>query len=107
MTFEGQYLTYEEYIELGGSEEMGETPFNLLEFKSRRMIDIETFGRLKSLEKQPEEIKDCMFDLIETIEYDTLYKDAKAEDKEKYIHSIIISHLTGVIINGEHILYRG
>ena len=37
MTFEGQYLTYKEYTDLGGSQ-IGEMPFNLLEFEARRKI---------------------------------------------------------------------
>ena len=39
MTFEGQYLTYAEYTELGGSA-IGEMPFNLLEFEARKKIDL-------------------------------------------------------------------
>ena len=106
MTTEEQYLTYAEYKNMGGSN-IDETPFNLLEFISRRIIDIETFGRLKGLDKQPQEVKNCMYQLIETINYDTLYKDAKVEDKESYLHSIILSYLTGVIVNNEHVLYAG
>ena len=45
MTFEGQYLTYAEYQELGGSA-IGEMPFNLLEFEARRRIDEPTHNRL-------------------------------------------------------------
>ena len=35
MTFEGQYLTYDEYLALGGPA-IGQMPFNLLEFEARR-----------------------------------------------------------------------
>ena len=45
MEFEGQYLTYEEYIDLGGTLDL--MPFNLLEFEARRKIDIRTQSRLK------------------------------------------------------------
>ena len=41
MTFEGQYLTYAEYQELGGSA-IGVMPFNILEFEARKQIDIRT-----------------------------------------------------------------
>ena len=66
MTFEGQYLTYAEYQALGGSA-IGEMPFNLLEFKSRREIDNRTQNRLKDLEGQAQEVKLCDFDLINKI----------------------------------------
>ena len=59
MTFEGQYLTKREYIALGGSSTIGDMPFNLLEFESRRQIDIRTFNRLKDLNSTdiPQEVK--------------------------------------------------
>ena len=39
MTFENQYLTYAEYLALGG-DTIGETPFNLLEYEARKQINI-------------------------------------------------------------------
>ena len=44
MEFKNQYLTYLEYKNLGGT--LGEMPFNLLEFKARKIIDERTLGRL-------------------------------------------------------------
>ena len=67
MTFEGQYLTYLEYKDLGGSE-IGEMPFNLLEFEARQNIDKYTFGRLKELDKQIQDVKLCIFKLIGMID---------------------------------------
>ena len=49
MEFSGQYLTYDEYKELGGN--LDQTPFNLLEFESRRIIDSKTQQRLKNVKE--------------------------------------------------------
>ena len=50
MEFENQYLTYEEYIELGGT--LDETPFNILELEAQKNVDKYTLGRLQNLEQQ-------------------------------------------------------
>ena len=65
MEFNGQYLTYEEYRALGGTLDL--MPFNLLEFRSRKEIDKPTYGRLKDLKEQVQEVKVCDFDLINKI----------------------------------------
>ena len=65
MTIEGQYLTYQEYTELGGS--LAEAPFKLLEFESRQIVDKYTFGRLKELSSQIQEVKLCIYKLIDTL----------------------------------------
>ncbi len=65
MTIEGQYLTYQEYIELGGS--LAEAPFKLLEFESRQIVDKYTFGRLTELSNQKQEVKLCIYKLIDTL----------------------------------------
>lgn len=62
MDFSGQYLTYDEYKVLGG--QLDQTPFNLLEYDARKEIDEETQGRLINLEKQIEEVKMCVWGLI-------------------------------------------
>lgn len=62
MDFSKQYLTYNEYKALGG--ELDLTPFNLLEYDARKEIDKETLGRLINLGKQKEEVKMCMWELI-------------------------------------------
>jgi len=131
MDFEGQYLTYREYQELGGS--LGQTPFNLLEFEARRRIDLRTLNRLVNYDNIPEEVKLCEFNLISTINSyaDTKNKissnNAKSETIDGYsisyvtpteikdiietniveINDIIDTYLFGLIINGEHILYNG
>ena len=62
MEFNNQYLTYEEYKSLGGT--LGEMPFNILEFKCRKIIDNLTFNRLTNLETQIQEVKMCIYDMI-------------------------------------------
>ena len=68
MTFEGQYLTKADYRSLGGSA-MEDMPFNLLEFESRKRIDLRTQNRLKNAEYNdiPQEVKVCVYNLINSI----------------------------------------
>jgi hypothetical protein len=62
MEISGQYLSYAEYQALGGT--LTETPFKILEFEARQNVDKYTFGRLKELESQNEEVKLCIYKLI-------------------------------------------
>lgn len=131
MEFEGQYLEFDEYEELGGS--LDETPFNILEFEARKKIDERTQGRLKKIEELPQEVKMCMFALINTINgYTKAYQESNNKNiasesvgsysvsyingsqiqeviKSKSIELdyVIRNYLYGVIVNGEHILYLG
>ncbi len=86
MEFNGQYLTYEEYQGLGGT--IPETPFNLLEFEARQNVDKYTFGRLKELEEQNQEVKLCVFKLISLINsyngYETQNKAVSSESTDGY-----------------------
>ena len=135
MTFEGQYLTYAEYQELGGSA-IGEMPFNLLEFEARRQIDIRTFNRLKDIDSKdiPQEVKLCEYALINglqdfansnsnissngnvasentdgySISYVTADKISEIiKSKQSEIDDIIRTYLLGVVFNGEHLMYCG
>ena len=133
MTFEGQYLSYAEYIALGGSA-MAEMPFNLLEFEARRQINIKTFNRLKDSENIPQEVKLCEYNLINNIKsfidstnsaistgniksentdgYSVSYINAEdisniVKSKNDEIGDIISTYLLNVIYNGEHLMYRG
>ena len=58
----GKYLTYTEYQGLGGT--LDQTSFKLLEFEARQIIDKYTFGRLKELDTQNQEVKLCVYKLI-------------------------------------------
>jgi hypothetical protein len=134
MNFEGQYLTYEEYKALGGTLDL--TPFNLLEFESRRRIDIRTQNRLKNVnsEDMPQEVKLCVYALINSIQefasstsniasnrnvasentdgYSVSYITANqisdiVKSKCDELDDIIRTYLLGVIYNGEHLMYCG
>lgn len=126
MTFEGQYLTYAEYQELGGSA-IGEMPFNILEFEARRKIDSRTQNRLVNEDEIPQVVKLCMYNMINKIQLyqnDTnrnigsesvgSYSVDYVDDIQKVIKNqsielddIIMNSLYGVVVNGEHILYLG
>ena len=131
MTFEGQYLSYAEYQELGGSA-IGEMPFNLLEFESRKQIDLRTQRRLIGIKEIPQDVKLCDFHLINKISsyveatesiggniasentdgYSVSYITANqiqevVKSKNSELQDIMLSDLYGVIVNGEHIIYNG
>lgn len=76
MEFENQYLTYEEYGELGGT--LDETPFNILEMEAQLNIDNYTYGRLKNLSEQKPEVKLCIMSLIAHLK---VYADLNTKDK--------------------------
>ena len=81
MEFTNQYLTYEEYQELGGT--LKETPFDILELEAQKNIDKYTFGRLKDLEEQINEVKICSYRLIEYLQsYETYSKQNKGISSE-------------------------
>ena len=127
MEFNNQYLSYEEYKSLGGT--LGEMPFNILELKARQIINERTQNRLKDIEKIPQEVKICVYDLINTMNkynlsdnstssnissentdgYSVTYKsgtEMTAEQKAQY-EDVMLTDLYGVIVNGEAILYLG
>ncbi len=134
MEFKGQYLTYEEYKALGGALDI--TPFNLLEFESRRKIDIETQNRLVGTDSEniPQAVKLCIFSLINAIYnyassiesatengnvasestdgYSVTYvKSAQIKEiissKSTEIDDIIRTYLLNIVFNGEHLMYLG
>lgn len=128
MVFSGQYLTYNDYRHLGGT--LAESPFDILEFECRSRINERTQGRLKSQSDIPQEVKMCMFSLMECIESyvnKSQNKNVASENIDGYsvtyisggqirelmssksaeIDDIIRTYLTGVIVNNEHILFLG
>ena len=134
MEFKGQYLTYAEYRDLGGTLDI--TPFNLLEFEARRKIDIETQSRLKGTNSQdvPQEVKLCVFNLInaidhytESIESATQNGNIASEQTDGYsvsyvksssikdiinsksveLDDIIRTYLLNVVFKNEHLMYLG
>lgn len=134
MEFTGQYLTYSEYVELGGT--IPEMPFNLLEYEARRKIDIRTQNRLKNIDSEdiPQEVKLCEYAMINSISnyssttsevankgnvasestdgYSVSYLTSAQiseviKSKNAELEDIIRNYLLGVIVNDEHIMYAG
>ena len=127
MEFNNQYLTYEEYKSLSGT--LGEMPFNILELKARQIINERTQNRLKDVEKIPQEVKICVYDLIQTINkysnsnnstssnissentdgYSVTYKSGTelTEEQKKQYNDIMETDLYGVIVDNTPILYLG
>lgn len=55
------YLTYEEYLEMGGKQD--QPTFNINEFQVENRLDFLTNGRIKKLDEVPEEVKQLCFRL--------------------------------------------
>lgn len=122
-----QYLTFDEYVELGGTP--SESSFPLLEFRARKRIDRMTFSRVQGMAVVPEAVKMCMFSLIATdskvgleaqVEkpvvtsfnndgYSESYgKALSAEDADRAMSASIRTMLDGVNNDeGVPLLYRG
>lgn len=122
MEFENQYLTYDEYVELGGN--LQEMPFNILELSARKNIDERTLNRLKNATEIPLEVKVCVYNLIKLLNgyeiledgnissestdgYSVTYKQVDKKSREQEIINSIENDLYGVIVNNIPILYLG
>lgn len=131
MDFGNKYLTYEEYVALGGT--MSISPFELLEFNARAEIDLRTQNRLVGASTIPTKVKMCMFNLIETINsyvsesteqgkgnivsesidgYSISYVSPSQikeiiVSKRAELDDIMMTYLYGVVVNNEAILYDG
>lgn len=127
MEFKNQYLRYEEYKSLGGT--LGEMPFNILELKARQVINERTQNRLKNIKEIPQEVKICVYDLINTMNkynlsdnstssnvssentdgYSVTYKSGTelTEEQKKQYDDVMETDLYGVIVDNTPILYLG
>lgn len=127
MEFKNQYLSYEEYKSLGGT--LGEMPFNILELKARQIINERTQNRLKNIAEMPQEVKICVYDLINTMNkynlsdnstssnvssentdgYSVTYKSGTemTTEQKAQLEDVMLTDLYGVVVNGEAILYLG
>lgn len=130
MDFTNQYLTYEEYMVLGGT--LDEVPFNELEYECRRIIDSRTQNRLKNADEIPQEVKMLENKMIQDLQgyYISLEKAQSGvasentdgysvsyipsnqisqliEGKIDVLQDLISEYLFGVIVNSEHLLYCG
>lgn len=113
------YLTYEKYIELGGTLE--EAPFKLLEYKSRKQIDKYSFGRLMNgiPEEIEEQIQLAMMSLVnfnevnktnnlnsETIDgYSVSY--GNNDEMENTVRTMVGDLLEGLKVDGVPLTYCG
>lgn len=130
MDFTNQYLSYDEYLSLGGT--LDEVPFNELEYECRRIIDSKTQNRLKAVDEIPEEVKMLENKMIQNIQgyYNSLEKaqsGLQSENTDGYsvtyisgsqisqlvegnkdvLEDLVSTYLYGVIVNNEHLLYCG
>lgn len=130
MDFTNQYLSYEEYQELGGT--LDEVPFNELEYECRRIIDSRTQNRLKDADEIPQEVKMLENKMIQNLQgyyislnkaqsgvasentdgYSVSYISSNQisqliEGKIDVLQDLVSTYLFGVIVNNEHILYMG
>ena len=85
MEFSEQYLTYEEYMTLGGT--ISKMPFNILEFEVRKRINNRTQNRIKYMASKPEEVKLCVNAMINTLVQYTI-DNSKGINKNITIESI-------------------
>lgn len=76
MDFKGQYLKHEEYEALGGT--LDQVPFNLLEYDVRKIVDERTQSRLVGIEEIPDDVKMCVFKMLEVKQR---YQTLKTQDK--------------------------
>lgn len=113
MEFSGQYLTYNEYKALGGTLDL--TPFNILEFETRKEIDKRTLGRLINLKEQKQTTKMCIFQLINLfqsinngVENSGNVVNYNKDQINKMIDDIVVKSLADdTLIDGTPYLYCG
>lgn len=127
MEFKGQYLTYQEYLALGGT--LDEMPFKLLELDARKRIDKRTFGRLVDKGQEYQEVKLCIYNMIITLNsyssYDMQNKAVSSESTDGYsisygtptktvieaknseLEDNVDVYLANLIVDGVPVLYRG
>lgn len=130
MDFTNQYLSYQEYQELGGTLE--EVPFNQLEYECERIIDSRTQSRLKNVDEIPQEVKMLEYKMLDILQqyYSSLKKaqdgvhsentdgysityissseiNQLIENKSNEFQDLISTYLYGVIVNNEHLIYLG
>lgn len=74
------YLTYEEYKNYGGK--VDEAAFNSYYRRAKYRLDYYTFGRLKDDKEFSENVKECVFMIIEKYaEIDEEYKKLSGQDE--------------------------
>jgi uncharacterized protein (UPF0147 family) len=120
-----QYLTYEEYISIGGTLEM--TAFDRNIDRVCGMLDNATFGRLEKMTEIPRQVRACCRELVEYlannveqgnvssksqsaggVSESVSYTNKTTEDIENECANIIFHFLGSVKTDkGTPLLYRG
>ena len=120
-----QYLTYEQYTEIGGVLEM--TAFDRYIDRVCGIIDNATFGRLEKMTEIPRQVRACCRELVEymaknveqgnvssqsqsagVVSESVTYTTKTTEDIENECANIIFDFLGSVKTdNGTPLLYRG
>ena len=103
------YLTYEEHKAYGGT--LSNTEFDRFGFRAEQEINNATQNRCKTLKEIPEEVKRCVFELVEYLSknskngsvsavssfgndgYSVSYVDKKTAEQQ--IYDIIYTYLSG------------
>lgn len=116
------YLSYADYRTWGGT--MEETDFNRYEYRAEKLIDEETFGRVKNCNPVPEVVKRLTFELVALVQkadvtndivssesvgsWKKSYKGVSQAAYSKAGKSIIRTYLSGIYTSeGVPLLYRG
>lgn len=123
-----QYLTYDEYVNYGGT--MDEADFPVAEFKARSRIDWLTMARVQNMKVVPEEVKlammviikvDSKFSATSQVEsaivssfstdgysesYGSIFEQAGYADKQ--VNREVTKMLFGIVDDyGEPLIFRG
>ena len=121
-----QYLTYEEYTEIGGTLDL--TAFNRNIDRACGVVDTETRNRVGNMKEMPRQVKACCRDLTEYLHNNSTlvksvssksqsaggvsesesYSEKTAEDMFGDIMNILYDYLGSLTDdNGTPLLYRG
>lgn len=120
MNFNNQYLTYHEYQSIGGK--LDKMPFNLLEYRARKEVDLCTFNRFSKISEYPQELKLCINELISELysynnsgnkasesvgSYSVTFDKPVSSEEKKKTSNIIQSYLSNVKVDNIPVLYPG
>lgn len=91
------YLTYEEYFVMGGTL-LDSTAYYPLERKAEHLINAQAGGqtgeRIAKLGDVPQNVKDCMFELIASLSISTKTRHIASESQSQGGQSESISYVT-------------
>ena len=111
------YLSYEEYVEMGGKIDIA--AFNIYLRRAEAEINKQTYQRLQNIDTIPVEVKNCVWELIEifykkskqiagSVSNDGVSVSFEVIDTEKETNDIIKRYLLHVSTpDGVPLLYMG